>query len=183
MTMDNEQIRAEAQKVFFAAMLAGYANSESSDVVTTKRQDGCSVIEFAQSDMTKIKSPDHYTTIEFTQGNYRVVDRYCTTPNTDHSAGTTTIFYADDPIWWMSYAGFYAERVIPFLKEALQRAYEESSFRGGRGPRIVRKDDPLWIYQNRATGNFCHFKGREEIRYRTTLELLGFHEYLGMSLI
>ena len=109
-----------AQKAFFEAMLDGYAGGDNRK-------------------SAKVKGEDGYTTITYTSkdGECKVVDRYCTTPLSDKSCGTTTIFYENGsvwvPVWWMSYGGRYPKRVIPFLKESLKWAYEMRDFCGGRG--------------------------------------------------
>ena len=65
----------------------------------------------------------------------------------------------------------------------LRRAYEKNEFCGGRGPKVW--DDAEFIYSNdicRAK-NFDGFAGREEIADYITDEILGMHDYWGMSLI
>lgn len=146
---------------FFAAMMKGYAG-DGTDAVKTITSDGGTIIEFVSAE-------------------YKVVDRYYTTPNSPYSVGTTMIYFENIPIWWMSYGGFYQDRAIPFLKAALGKTYEARTFLGGRGPRTYVGEG--LCYENIFTGDVHNFKGREEIRNQNPYELLGFHEYLGMSLL
>lgn len=158
---DKRIILREASEAFFMAMMAGYAGDGTGSIKTAS-PDGCE------------------KTIEFTTGDFKVIDRYCVTPHSTYSAGTTTIFFKNIPVWWMAYGGFYSEQVIPFLKEALGQTYKAGLFSGGRGPKFHRSEK--LIYQNFEVGGFERFKGREEIRKRMTSQLLGYHEYFGMAL-
>ncbi|MEI8123951.1 MAG: DUF5680 domain-containing protein [bacterium] len=154
-----------AMKVFFKAMLAGYAGGCDSDKVV------------------KVKTPDGYTTITFTDGDFVVVDRYCVTSYSDFSAGTTTIFYKENPVWIMFYAGKYPEKVIPFLKESLVEQYKQWGFRGGRGYRFRYNRHYKYTNEGECLSSFTKFKGREEISTRLRGKSLGFHEYCGVSMI
>ncbi|MFA6269748.1 MAG: DUF5680 domain-containing protein [Candidatus Paceibacterota bacterium] len=157
-----------AKAAFFEAMLDGYAGGENRKSIKTSGNDG-------------------YTTITYTteDSKYRVVDRYCTTPLSDWSAGTTTIFYRVNliwvPVWWMEYNGFYYKNVIPFLKSAIRQSYEMEIFNGGRGP--ARYNDSGIEYNNIWSGDFERFLGREEIEDKLNGELLGFHSFSGRSLL
>jgi hypothetical protein len=133
------------------------------------------------SGSTIAKASDGYKNIELVREDFKVVDRYCKTAYSDGSAGTTTIFFKNAPVWWMSYAGYYPEKVIPFLKTALAKEYEDNRFAGGRGPRLCVAGG--FIYQNFYSGSFTHFKGREEIHEHENGGLIGFHEYFGMALL
>jgi len=157
-----------AERVFFKALLAGYAG------------DG--------SGVKKEKPPDGYRTMTWPptgdHGGFKVVDRFCVTPTSNRSAGTTTIFFEDQPIWWMSYGGYYDDSAIPFLKTALADAYGRQEFRGGRGP--IRFQNGNFVYVNRQGfdgTSFACFEGREEIFEASSERLLGFHKYFGMLLI
>lgn len=164
-----EEILNGAREMFFAAMLAGYASEK---------------INLAKIS-AKILGKDGYKTITFLSGNYKVVDRYCVTPLSDFSAGTTTIFHRFRfkgrwiPVWWMSYSGHYPKEVIPFLKVALKQSYEKGEFAGGRGPKTLQfvkgKSD---LYENHWVGDFHSFDGCESINCNA-----GFHKYFGMALI
>jgi hypothetical protein len=152
-----------ARKVFFRAMLAGYAGGSQSSVKTT--------------------TADGYTAIEFADGDFRMVDRYCVNPHSDHSAGTTTIFLGNLPIWWMAYGGSYQAEAIPFLKEVLASAYRDSNFCGGRGF-AHGIDNKAFSYNNIWTGDFCQFDGLERIFNLEDMDKeVGSHEYFGMILI
>ena len=161
--LDWGTIQSSAEKVFFEAMLDGWVGGENKKSIITE-------------------SPDGYTTFEFTSGCFRVADRYCTTRHSTYSAGTTTIFYQNNPVWWMSYGGFYPEHLIPFLWKALKQQYDKRVFRGGRGPASLVFEDYLYL-NSRVSGNFTKFKGREEIIDMRNGSLSGYHEYWGMSLI
>lgn len=160
---DKNAILHEAKEVFFRAMLAGYAGNKN--------------------DAAKSSDLYGYKIFEFTHGDYLIVDRYCTTPLSDYSAGTTTIFYRTMPVWWMSYAGHYPKEAIPFLKKVLAETYAANDFNGARGPAFYR--DPgkgLW-YHNTADGDFEEFSGVEVIRKIDADELIGLHKYQGISLL
>ena len=68
-------------------------------------------------------------------GTLYLIDSCCVNTSTDHSAGTTTIFECDQPVWWMNYVGYYRPDATPYLKAALKFAYGHNRFVGGRGPR------------------------------------------------
>lgn len=150
----------QIESIFFKAMLEGYVFG-----------------------VKKIRIPDlpGYKAIPFRDGDYYVLDHYCVTSNSLKSAGTTTIWYQDVPVWVMNYGGFYEESAISFLKSALRLQYEERQFNGGRGP-LVHTDGTL-IYRNMSSPNdFSGFQGRENIHNVYGI-LLGYHDYWGMSLL
>lgn len=163
---------AEAKKVFFLAMLDGYAGGENKKSIKTT-------------------SPDGYKTIEFPHGDFRVVDRYCVTPLSDFSAGSTTIFCHGGsdtwiPIWYMSYSGHYPRTAIPFLKEALLEAYRKKAFHGGRGPEFFLPErEGKFLYTNVVLrGDFYCFVGREQVsRLKVHGEVIGYHQYQGVAMI
>lgn len=146
---------------FFSAMMEGYVGGGA--------------------DSGKTVTPDGETIIESARAEYRIIDRYHVVPQSPYSVGTTMIRFRDVPIWWISYGGFYQERAIPFLKAALSKTYEAGEFVGGRGPRTYTEGG--MCYENIFRGDVHRFSGREEIRNQDPHELLGFHEYLGMSLL
>ncbi len=133
--------------------------------------------------------PGHWG-FDYSEGDLRLVDRYCVTPSSTMSAGTTTIWYCNIPIWVMQYAGFYTDpHVISFLKRALLKAYSAGEFIGGRGPRIYVEHP--FVYVNRPTSNdFGQFAGREDIydlvdgepSHTESVDSIGFHRYMGISL-
>lgn len=168
---ERQEILEGAKQAFFKAMRVGYASN-------SKR-------------VKKERTPDGYKTITFTDGDYTVIDRYCVTPRSDYSAGTTTILFKGAPVWWMSYCGFYDKDVIPFLKRALAKTYRRNEFNGGRGPESYKDRTHKFEYSN-SDGydwercDFSNFKGKEEIWEKTSLSTgvqRGFHKYFGHSLI
>ncbi|MBN2093857.1 MAG: hypothetical protein JW740_00565 [Candidatus Zambryskibacteria bacterium] len=175
-----KKIIQKAEKVFFDAMLDGYAGNKKNSV--------------------KVIESSGYKRITFVSGNYKVVDHYCVTPLSDFSAGTTTIFYRFRPrgrwmaVWWMSYSGCYPKEVISFLKMALNYAYKQREFHGGRGlathgfyndTRVGNYDKNLLKYENTIFlgGGFENFAGMEHIFFTATSGEIGFHEYNGRILI
>lgn len=163
-----------AKQAFFKAMLDGYAGGENRRSV-------------------KVKDEDGYTTITYTteDGKYKVVDRYCTTPLSDKSCGTTTIFFRTgliwSAVWWMSYGGHYPESVIPLLKAAMKANYERGVFNGGRGPSFFPfpSSQEEVLYTNHFYGDFTSFKGEEFINSFKVDEVgrVGFHNYFGRSML
>lgn len=158
-----------AQGVFFRAMFEGYVGVDGQKSIKSEK-DACKYIQY-------------------TEGNFRVMDQYCVTPQSDFSAGTTTIFFQESPVWWMSYGGQYPPEVIPFLKRALAKAYSRWEFYGGRGPE--RYIEESLTYENHSRqgveldsigSSFDGFQGHEEIGI-TGGATLGFHHYFGMALI
>jgi hypothetical protein len=166
-TQEKIDILEQAKKIFFKALLAGYVGGNPNN----------GIIKITSSNGNK-------KIISYSEGDFVVIDSYWVTPNSDHSSGTTTILYKNNPIWWMSYGGCYPKDVIGFLKSALKSQYEKGSFRGGRGP--IRHVGTQFTYRNMSKGiensDFDHFSGREEILDKEE-NLLGFHEYFGMSML
>lgn len=148
------------QNAFFEAMGAGWAQN-----------------------VQKIKLPELPGSkgIPFVWGDFRVLDCYLVTPHSDRSAGITTIWHQDQPVWIMHYGGWYAKVAIPFLKSCLHRAYvDERRFYGGRGPAFVR--DERFTYVNQIERNdFGNFAGEERV-FDLNEQCLGYHWYRGMSL-
>ena len=155
---------SHVEALFFTAMQAGYAAEEVKKV--------------------KVVDMPGYKEIRYEDGDFLLVDRWCVNPDTERSAGTTTIWYQNKPVWFMSYGGFYPERLIHFLKSALRMQYcGDGHFNGGRGPKLVGDLSAARIYRNRPVQNeFGQFSGREEILDAHTGEV-GYHDYWGMSLI
>ncbi len=120
--------------------------------------------------------------ITFVWGDFIVLDCYLTTPYSEKSSGTTTIWYEEQPVWVMHYGGGYAKIAIPFLKSCLHRAYVlERRFYGGRGPKFVR--DERFTYINHIEhDSFESFFGIEKI-FDLSEQALGHHWYRGMSLL
>lgn len=126
-----------------------------------------------------------YKYIPFRLGEFYVLDAYCVTPLNDKSAGTTTIWLSDVPVWVMSYQGEYPKQIIPFLKLALQSTITRKNFIGGRGPKhFTHEDHPNLSYRNTvASGmnDFSNFWGSECICANG--HSIGYHYYRGMILI
>jgi hypothetical protein len=162
----NRKILKAAQEHFFRAMQVGYvAGAKGVEVPGTPK----------------------YKQIEYKSGDFRIVDQYGSS-QAGKSEGTTRIRFCDDPVWVMSYGGFYRKNEIPFLKRALMQNYEKRHFTGGRGPSLMTDlelmlegDSP--VYVNWFTGDFMRFSGREEIRTCDSDSPLGWHDYMGMALI
>jgi len=159
--MNRETVLKGAKMAFFAALLAGYAGNSKG--------------------LKKKKTPDGYKTITFVSGDFKVVDRYCTTPHSNSSAGTTTIFFQNKPVWWMSYSGYYEDEAILFLKQALARTYRRRIFLGGRG--LGFSTDNMIYVNHVGTDKFERFDGWESIIEIGTWRKLGYHKYSGISLI
>lgn len=121
-------------------------------------------------------------------GDLSYVDAYCSGPK-KRSWGFTTIWFngrdTSTPVWNMSYEGWYEEKAIPFLKEALKAAIKEKVFLGGRGQKMfTSKNYPNFYYSNiQEPGDFHSFAGRESIFSLGDIHLqndsLGCHEYRG----
>ncbi len=162
--MDSDAVRSRSalvqriQSFFFEAMVEGWAGGGKK---------------------TEIADMPGYKAISYRDRDFFLLDCYCVNPGSRKSAGTTTIWLGDEPVWFMSYNGFYAVNAIPFLKRALWRTYEAQKFFGGRGP-IAFQEGP-YVYLNRPRPNdFEEFAGREEIIHTGIPgPLLGFHEYRG----
>ncbi|HBI25394.1 MAG: hypothetical protein UT41_C0001G0495 [Candidatus Wolfebacteria bacterium GW2011_GWC2_39_22] len=160
------EILREAKGIFFKAMLAGWVGEDLGSC--------------------KMEDENNGVAIEFIDGDYRVLDRYYTTPYSEASFGTTIIFYQGNPIWMMHYAGLYKGiEAVRFLREVLAKAYQAKEFFGGRGCSMFADYARALWYTNaieKDRDDFQYFKGREEITGMDGLTKLGFHEYSGRSL-
>ena len=161
-----EEILYRAEKVFFEAMVRGWA----ADVK------GIPVLDM----------PGYKRIPPYERDGFCVVDQYCV--GEMGSAGTTTISIDRVPIWFMSYCGFYPKEVVPFLKRALMAAYEKDEFFGGRGKGGYdqRLGQVVLTYYNYVDNRsaFQNFLGREFIEStRGGLHPVGFHNYCGVILI
>lgn len=152
---------AQIQSFFFKAMVEGYV---------------------AGGQKIEIADMPGYKALPFRDGNLYLLDRYCVTPNSPKSAGTTTIWFKDVPVWVMNYGGFYEESAIAFLKRALRKTYEAGQFVGGRGPLVYVEGSLVYVNQPRLN-DFAKFEGREEVFNAKGVTSLGFHEYWGISLL
>jgi hypothetical protein len=161
---EREEILRAAQSCFFAAMQVGWAAGAKGTIVP--RMPGYKEVEY-----------EGYA-------GFLVIDRYCVS-SAGKSAGTTTIWFGDDPVWFMSYGGFYPKEVVPFLKRALMSSYNQCEFVGGRGPVFYGDDSnyPGLSYRNvvEKGSDFCScFRGDEHI---LGCECLAWHSYWGRALI
>lgn len=161
------KIEEQILPVFFRAMMKGYA-SEGSEKETIPELPGSK-------------------TTEYTEGDFRVVDCYFVAPISKQSFGTTIVWYDDEAVWMMQYAGKYVKEAIPFLKWALMETYAKQKFVGGRGAPVTKKEDGIiFTYSNYTEApNWRNFRGREEIMYYrgSSSKILGSHRYSGRLLV
>lgn len=133
----------------------------------------------------KVDVPDKpgFRRIEvFGESGLRLVDEYSKTLGSHHSAGTTTIWFDNIPIWMMSYGGWYSPEALPILKAALRLSYERKKFIGGRGPESFSKDS--FSYTNLVESwRFENFNGRESICRSEDSFWFGTHRYSGHALV
>jgi len=120
-------------------------------------------------------------TIPFELGDFRVVDCYFTSPDSEYSFGQTIIWHKEVPVWTMSYQGWYLKSAISFLKRVLFKAYTDEKFFGGRGPRFYREGGMTYINNIKPPNDWRHFHGHEKIFDRNGNNL-GWHEYQGLLL-
>lgn len=164
----NKETRGEilsgAKSVYFAAMLDGWFGEGQKSV--------------------KVVGVTGEVTISYSDGDYMVVDRFSSTPDTHYSKGDTMILYKNQPVWEMAYSGQYPPVVIPFLKKSLCEAYKRKEFCGGRGPHHFGENS--YMYHNTFEGGFEEFSGREcvvDIIGIGDKHEYGFHTFLGHALI
>lgn len=155
----------EMLRVFFKALLSGYAGTAPPKKSTIAELPGSTVVTH----------PD---------GPWTVVDYYFTTPLGNRSGGTTMIWYDGVPVWMMSYFGEYEESALPCLKAALRATYEGGQFIGGRGPVEFSLGD--YSYHNTGDrGIIDHFSGEEWIDDLRdgTRRRVGWHCYHGGMMV
>lgn len=149
--------RMSAERFFYEAMLAGYADS-------TKKS--------ATGDI-----PGERTFKYDNSRDLRLVDTYFVTKRTGVSGGSTFIYSLQyGPLWLMQYIGTYAKEAIPCLKAALSKAYAAEQYIGGRGPLTFKHND--FLYHNAVQEN--HFFGStsgNEIIFSPEGNVLGEHTY------
>ena len=157
------------EKVFFLAMNNGYATEIVKEHVPGLP--GSRLIKFEHEE------ENHH---------WLVNDLFFVSPNSPHSSGITTICYDSKPVWSMSYSGQYPEGAIPLLKQALQKAYRESKFFGGRGPAahlpidLPASENFGEVYINCiGNGDFKNFWGTEQIVFCGSGLVIGYHQYRG----
>ena len=71
-------------------------------------------------------------------------DRYQTFGYSRTGYGVKTIFLNSQPIWYMTYGGWYVKEAIPFLKRTLMWNYTQGVFLGGRGQDVFLKGSGDW---------------------------------------
>lgn len=163
----NKPSLAEVQEFFFRGMIGGWA--AGGGIFTMPGMPG-------------------YEGIVLEEEHFRLLDLWLTTPLSTKSFGTTTIWWREAaesvwiPVWFMQYGGWYEEEAIPLVQAALSETYAKSEFHGCRGPGYVLSDDLVYMNTPRLSG-FGRFEGQEEVRRYSSNELLGVHEYSGMSLL
>ncbi len=153
--------RAEAEAMFFEAMLQGYVN-------------GAEMVPVAGFPGFKMAPP-------YVRGPWTVSDPYVNSALRLGSSGTTTIWFRDFPVWTMQYLGWYHKDAIPCLKAALRAAYEKKQFFAGRGPKHFEHEG--YLYENTIDpgASFNGQFGCEEIIYSPKNEVMGGHVIRGMA--
>jgi hypothetical protein len=153
--------------VFFRAMVKGYTDEDS--------------------ERGTIFELPGYKTHEHIEGDFRVLDCYSDTPQSNSSSGFTTVWNQGTPVWVMQYDGTYEEEAIPFLKWVLMQTYKKSKFVGGRGAPVTKKENgSIFTYSNYVEApNWRAFRGREEIQCHrgNHSKILGSHRYSGRLLL
>jgi hypothetical protein len=161
--MVREEILEMAKDYFFVAMMHGWPSGE-------KGKD--------------VPGMSGYKEVDYGIGDFRILDRWCV--GEKGSFGTTTIwfsFYSPNPIWFMSYGGFYRKEDIQFLRRVLLIVYMDGKFIGGRGPESFAEPSGRLMYRNHTDGKTFSvgFSG-EECLYEHGKKV-GEHRYFGMPLI
>ena len=153
----------EIQDFFFRAMLQGWV---------------------ADGEKVSIPGMPGYQAFPFAEGDFYLLDCYVVNPESSKSAGTTTIWYQEKPVWVMLYRGLYQEDAIPVVKAALLETYHAGRFIGGRGPKQFKMGNLEYTNDAPNDDQFTSFQGSESVRDTTYARpSLGWHRYWGMSLI
>ncbi len=165
--MDTPEILQHAKLFFFRGMLAGYASGAKPE---------------------KVPGMPGFKQHVFMDGDWKLLDRWCVHSETQKSFGTTTIWLAGQPIWTMTYGGYYLKEAIPCLKKALMDAYRREQFWGGRGMAeyaLTRCSSTYYYLNEPKTITFSSFEGRESMReqHDSGVTYLGSHKYWGMALL
>jgi hypothetical protein len=120
----------------------------------------------AQDEKTKVKpilKGSHQ--LEFRQGALLYQDIYY---GGGFFVGQETVYFNDEPVWAMCYAGGLVAEVDPsdtpeiytFLREALKDVPIDAPY---RGPESFQQD--VFFYSNRILGNVARFSGVEMINH------------------
>lgn len=88
-----------------------------------------------------------YKIIRVSKRHFTYEDEWCVTPYSK-SSGKTTVWYENNVVMTMQYAGYYPEVALPFLKEALMYTYTRSQWNNGRGPRLFITQNSNLVYEN-----------------------------------
>ena len=143
----------EIQRVFFAAMMHGYAVDGPKEIL-----------------------PDGSKHYVYKEVGWFVEDRFWVNVGENYSWGYILISFHNQPVWVMNYWGWYHKEVIPFLKEALRDHYGRGIFLGGRGAKLYERDG--FTYKNLPTASgFMVFAGHEVIM--SSCSTYGVHRYQG----
>lgn len=158
----------EIQLVFFAAMKKGWSfGGESVEIV----------------------GMSGYKGIWYFNGPWKCLDAWTETPDSNQSAGTTTIWYqpnsraASVPVFWMGYLGWYSKEGMKTVKPALCHNYSKEIFEGGRGPARFELPGTNLVYINKVLSNsIVFFRGEETVFDSSSNQAQGIHHYQGTSL-
>jgi hypothetical protein len=159
MNVDMDAIKA----FFFEAMLQGWVNPKSH--------------------AEPVEGMPGYKGYEYRKGGLYLRDVFIVNPETGKSAGNTTILLDDNPVWVMHYGGMYPKAVINIVKIALTRAYKQEQFCGGRGVICLNVAIPFGYFNHINKGTFEDFCGRESVYHEENKQVVGYHDYWGMSLV
>ncbi|MBU0530951.1 hypothetical protein KJ910_00430 [Patescibacteria group bacterium] len=156
----------EAEAFFFRCMAQGWAAGKKA----RKHSD---------------KSGFSFFRFEFEDGGFALYDEWCVNDSSGMSSGTTTIWFACQVVWFMSYGGYYPKAASRLVKQALLEAYRARVFTGGRGPTHLVEGNLEYFNQQVPGASFEHFSGRERVvdRSEPPSPEIGFHDYMGLALI
>ncbi len=153
---------AEVEKVWLDAMGSGYISDREPEQVPQYQN-------FTKRFVHEIRG-------------FKVVDEWTSVSGEDFSFGRTMVWRDGFPLWVMQYYGYYKERAIPFLKEALTENYvRRRVFLAGRGPDFYQSRELDLNYSNAVHqgSTFTAFTALESIQDRSNGEHLGHHRIMG----
>jgi hypothetical protein len=151
------------QEFFFRAMIGGWATAGSSRIL--------------------IPTMPGFKGIECVDGDYRLLDMWCTHPDSIKSSGLTTIWYQNNPVWIMHYGGEYTQEAAAVVKRALKQAYENRQFYGGRGQSSLERGSAMSYVNLIQKNDFADFCGKETVLDDASGTVVGYHQYWGNLLI
>jgi len=150
---------AEIEKAFFIGMRNGYVTGLKG---------------------VPVRNMPGYRMVATKYGDWKVTDMWATIRHKEDSAGVTTVFYKNTPVWVMSYEGWYTGLyTISFLKKVLSNAYNNEEFYGCRGCPKYYEPFCGMEYTNTFRGRFKKFNGKESIKRIRDKEYMGEHTYRG----